>query len=1049
VTPNVSGEASQFFDPTTQQGPATQESGRVAALAVDPACAPGDCRLWAASAGGGIWRTDDALAESVHWTPSSSSLPTNAFGTIVYDAAHDTLYAGSGEPNGSSDSEAGLGLFRSTDGGANWSLVPGSAAVATNRSIGSIAIAPDGTLYIGTAVARHGSSSSNGGRRTPPNAPALDVYKQAPGATTFTATDLKAKTPPDPTDPATGNDFFAGGVNRLEFDPNDANALYAGVLGYGVWRLDVGTGAWTQVFHTMNQNDFSDPDNPLGDSTGDITEFDLVDVSGTTRAYLGDASDDWAADGDDATPFPRAWRTDDVSAIAGDPNGAYDNSAWTELSNETNGTNGFLAYNWCQNGQCSYDSFVASPAGHPDTVWLGGSMNYDELPAYAGEPPRSNGRAVIRSTNGGDPAADVTWQDMSAALASDDAWDVSSGLHPDEQAIAFSGDGSVAFVGSDGGIARVDTNDSVDRSASCSAREYVYPGATAPEPLRPDDLLDCRRLLADIPHGADQPNFVGSGIVPLNDGLADLQFQSLSVNPKNPEKELLGGTQDNGTWSYTGTPAWFESVGGDGGQSAFDADDPTIRYHNYFDATPEVNYHGNNPRTWLATYDPLQLSTEGRSFYTPFIADPRVGGRVYTGMEHIWRTDDSGSPEAKLIAQCNALALDPGRAGCGDWAALGPKLTEGFALPGVPDRDGQYVVATTRAPSDDVTLWAGTRIGRVFISKNADADASAVTFTRLDRANTPGRFVSGIAVDPADPNHAWISFSGYGAYTPESAGHVFSVRYNPTTHGVSWTDVSHNIGDQPVTSVVQDGDSGDLYAGTDFGVLRLPRGSSRWVEAAPGLPRVAVYGLTLAPSAHVLYAATHGRSAYAIRLRARPSVTISGPSSLRVGQRATFSAKSDTAATTFSWQLPGAPPTGTGPSVSFTPTHAGSAVVRVLATSPAGLTNAATKAVTVAPRSAAGDSRAPTLAVKKVKTVRRPRRSTIKGRATDSGGLARVTVRFGDGKRTRAHLTRSGRFTVRHRYAHARRYKLTVSAVDKAGNTRTVHRTVRVRKRRS
>jgi hypothetical protein len=149
-------------------------------------------------------------------------------------------------------------------------------------------------------------------------------------------------------------------------------------------------------------------------------------------------------------------------------------------------------------------------------------------------------------------------------------------------------------------------------------------------------------------------------------------------------------------------------------------------------------------------------------------------------------------------------------------------------------------VATTRAPSDDGTLWAGTRIGRVFVSSNADADASAVDFTRIDGAATPGRFVSGIAVDPADPNHAWISFSGYGAYTPESQGHVFDVRYSPAAHSAAWTDITRNIGDQPVTAVAVNGENGDLYAATDFGVLRLPRGSSVWSEAAPGLPRVAV-----------------------------------------------------------------------------------------------------------------------------------------------------------------------------------------------------------------
>ncbi len=157
-TPNVPGEASQFIDPGTLKGPSTQESGRVTAIVIDPACTPGVCRMAVAAAGGGIWTTDDALAPKVTWTPPPNDLPTTSFGSLYYDAAHDVLYAGSGEPNGSSDSEAGLGLFKSTDFGASWSKVPGSAAVATNRAIGAIAVDPNDpkTIYIGTAVAGTG-----------------------------------------------------------------------------------------------------------------------------------------------------------------------------------------------------------------------------------------------------------------------------------------------------------------------------------------------------------------------------------------------------------------------------------------------------------------------------------------------------------------------------------------------------------------------------------------------------------------------------------------------------------------------------------------------------------------------------------------------------------------------------------------------------------------------------------------------------------------------------------------------------------------------------
>jgi hypothetical protein len=75
-------------------------------------------------------------------------------------------------------------------------------------------------------------------------------------------------------------------------------------------------------------------------------------------------------------------------------------------------------------------------------------------------------------------------------------------------------------------------------------------------------------------------------------------------------------------------------------------------------------------------------------------------------------------------------------------------ITASGALYGT-DRSGGYVVAVERAPGDSSTLWAATQPGRVFISKNVDAEpASAVTFRRLDSlaANDPNRFVNGFGV---------------------------------------------------------------------------------------------------------------------------------------------------------------------------------------------------------------------------------------------------------------------------------------------------------------
>jgi len=125
-------------------------SGRITALAIDPACSKSKCRLWVAAAGGGVWRTDKALAGNAKWTFLSGSFGTNAIGTLTY--ANGVLYAGTGEPNASGDSEAGLGIYRSTDGGDTWthlaSLVTGltsNSCAASDATGACTTLLPNGT----------------------------------------------------------------------------------------------------------------------------------------------------------------------------------------------------------------------------------------------------------------------------------------------------------------------------------------------------------------------------------------------------------------------------------------------------------------------------------------------------------------------------------------------------------------------------------------------------------------------------------------------------------------------------------------------------------------------------------------------------------------------------------------------------------------------------------------------------------------------------------------------------------------------------------------
>jgi hypothetical protein len=811
--------------PWTYTGRQALDSGRLTALAISHRCTTGDCRLFVGAAGGGVWVTADALATAPVWASSNTGIPTTSIGSLLVDptdSSGQTLYAGTGEASGSGDSEAGLGLYKSSDAGQTWSLVPGSLAVAHDRAIGGIAVDPRDSqhILIGTAVARHGSASTTGGRFTPPDAPTVGLYESQDGGVTFA---LVFSVPSDTVNPSspTGSDYFRGGVSKVAIDPTSLGEhgptrIYFSVFDYGLYR-SAASGGYEQVFVSAGAG-------TVAASLAARTEFALVAREEGLRIYLGDA-------GNDAADF---YRVDNANVPAAALSSGGVNSGWTKLSNATPGTPGFGSYNFCE-GQCSYDMFVVSPPGRPNTVYLGGSMAYSELLRA------SNGRAVQRSTDAGVHFTDMTNDTQSPPY----------GMHPDQHAAVFApGHPDIGFFGSDGGLVRT-SGTFANRSADCSARGLA--GA---------DLVDCQAWLKAIP----------VQIFTLNDGLRTLQFQSVSFNQNDPLNDLIGGTQDNGTWAYDGaTRSWLEAVGGDGGNSGISRGATANRMHTYYSPAPDVNFDHNNPLTWDWVGDPLFASGEAAAFYVPIIADPAVAGTWFIGLQHVFRTRDDGGSQAYLDVHCNEFFGDF-TVPCGDWVALGGLAGRGTAgdLVGSgygTDKSGSYVVWISRALQNPSTMWVATRLGRLFVSANADAaDPTAVVFKRIDTPSQPRRFISEVAIDPANSNHAFASFSGYNAYTPTTPGHVFEVQYHPGTGSATWTDLSFNLGDMPVTGLALDSVTGTLYAATDFGVASLRSGGHQWRTAAPGLPFVAVYGIAVDSSARVLYSATHGRGIWRLDL---------------------------------------------------------------------------------------------------------------------------------------------------------------------------------------
>ncbi|MEO5741939.1 MAG: hypothetical protein ABIS29_15230 [Vicinamibacterales bacterium] len=452
------------------------------------------------------------------------------------------------------------------------------------------------------------------------------------------------------------------------------------------------------------------------------------------------------------------------------------------------------------------------------------------------------------STDAGASATDMT-MDATDSLHP-------NGLHPDQHALVTNPANPFQFFEvNDGGLMR-SSGSFADVSAWCDAR-----GIT-----NADQLARCRQLLSRVPTELES----------MNQGISTLQFMSLSVSPFN-SNVIQGGTQDNGTWQTSGnTVKWNNTMIGDGGQSGFDVANPDFRFHTFFDAQPEVNFSKGDMADWNWIGDPFFIppyNAEPRSFYIPIISDPLVSRSMFAGLAHVWRTKTWGMGSMSVATfreQCNEQCNEwfgVFTVICGDWEPLGNPLSTGRLTSASygADRTGGFVVSVERAVGNTTTLWAATQTGRVFISTNANAvPAANVAFTRLDSlaTNGPNRFVSGIHIDPSNPNRAWISYAGFSAITPATPGHVFEVTYNGAG-SATWVDVSHDIGDIPVA---RDDVRGDLYASTDFGVFLLVKDTTDWVPAAPGMPNVEVAGLTIVPNARKLYAATHGLSAWLLNL---------------------------------------------------------------------------------------------------------------------------------------------------------------------------------------
>ena len=275
--PNGKGHQWKLYGPTenaTQpgvtafSGATNNTASRTTALVVSPTCgSSGGCRVWAGVSGGGVWRTDNALVPDPNWKQlKPDSLDQNSVGALTLDPTDpngNTIYLGTGEGHRcSSGCEAGVGIYKSTNGGEKWTKL-GDACVSNGtypcatpgtdaflgRGINSIVIDPTNAnhIFVGSAQGVRGLSHviGNGGTsRLEPGANLPGLYESTDGGATFTM--IWDGTKPD----NIGGVQQSFGVTDVGLDPLDSNVVYVAAFDAGLWRRDAGAAstAFNQVF---------------------------------------------------------------------------------------------------------------------------------------------------------------------------------------------------------------------------------------------------------------------------------------------------------------------------------------------------------------------------------------------------------------------------------------------------------------------------------------------------------------------------------------------------------------------------------------------------------------------------------------------------------------------------------------------------------------------------------------------------------------------------------------------------------------------------------
>ncbi len=555
------------------------------------------------------------------------------------------------------DSYYGVGILRSTNHGASWTLIPtatgnnpalsfaglGFAKFAWDTSPATTVVAASGTTTLGFDEGAITDTTNRG------------LYYSNDSGHTWTF-----EVPQD-----AGVAISPASISATDVVYNaTAGRFFAAIRYHGVYSSANGQ-SWTRLANQPNAAQLSTANCPAqipsGGSSCPIYRGQLAVVPGRNEMYFWFVSLTTGPGGTQVVD-EGIWRSTDGG------------NSWAQIDETGIANCGDPGDNGCGVDQGYYNLEIAAV---PD----GQATGYTDL--YAGAV-----NLFKCELTGGTTCStlDLNYPNQWINLTHVYGCSSIAGVHPDEHGLAFTiaGGKAIMYFATDGGIYRTIEGYSKLDTGTC--------GTT---------------------NGFDNLN--ASSVA--NGTIGSLtQFVAFSLHPTD-QNTVLGGTQDNGspaTSSATDNPQWITVNGGDGGYNAINPASPDEWYtaNTYVNIYSCANGMDCTTDAFSLTVGNAEVGGDTGAFYTPYILDPQNPAEMLVGTCRVWR----GAPTvpASSFTPISVNLDTMGQATCtGEEVNLVRGLAEGGPTAG---GFSTTVYATTEGTGPNATVPTG---GEVWATTNA------------------------------------------------------------------------------------------------------------------------------------------------------------------------------------------------------------------------------------------------------------------------------------------------------------------------------------------